>query len=119
MLIIWENDLFGYDYLLEVAREARLYNPDLIREAMRQLAEADPVMAEIIRQKGLFQMASLPPTFETLARSITFQQLNGKAAKVIFDRLKKATGRRFTAAALSPTRNNFALADCHARRWRR
>jgi DNA-3-methyladenine glycosylase II len=37
------------------------------------------------------------PTFETLARSITFQQLHGKAAATIFARLKRAVGRRFTA----------------------
>ena len=44
------------------------------------------------------------PTFETLARSITFQQLNGKAAATIFERLHKAVGRRFTASAfLKPT----------------
>ena len=39
------------------------------------------------------------PTFETLARSITFQQLHGKAALSIFNRLRKAVGRRFTAGA--------------------
>jgi DNA-3-methyladenine glycosylase II len=39
------------------------------------------------------------PTFETLARSIAFQQLHGKAAASIFARLKKAVGRRFTGAA--------------------
>jgi DNA-3-methyladenine glycosylase II len=38
------------------------------------------------------------PTFETLARSITFQQLHGKAAASIFARLKKSVGGRFTAA---------------------
>jgi DNA-3-methyladenine glycosylase II len=43
-------------------------------------------------------MLSLDPTFETLARSITFQQLHGKAAATIFARVKKAVGRRFTAS---------------------
>ena len=50
-------------------------------------------------------MACHPPTFETLARSITFQQLHGKAATTIFERLRKAVGRRFSAAGflkLSP-----------------
>ena len=42
-------------------------------------------------------MLSRDPTFETLARSITFQQLHGKAAATIFARVKKAVGRRFTA----------------------
>ncbi|HEX4157960.1 MAG TPA: DNA-3-methyladenine glycosylase 2 family protein, partial [Rhizomicrobium sp.] len=32
-------------------------------------------------------------------RSITFQQLSGKAAGTIFQRLRQASGRRFTAAA--------------------
>jgi DNA-3-methyladenine glycosylase II len=44
-------------------------------------------------------LTCLEPTFETLARSITFQQLSGKAARTIFERLQKAVGRRFTAAA--------------------
>jgi len=44
-------------------------------------------------------LASREPTFETLARSITFQQLHGKAAATIFDRVRKAAGRRFTAPA--------------------
>ena len=43
-------------------------------------------------------MVPREPTFETLARSITFQQLNGKAASTIFERLRCAVGRRFTAA---------------------
>jgi DNA-3-methyladenine glycosylase II len=43
-------------------------------------------------------MLSRDPTFETLARSVTFQQLHGKAAATIFGRVKKAVGRRFTAA---------------------
>ncbi len=43
-------------------------------------------------------MAKREPTFETLARSITFQQLHGKAAATIFGRLQKAVGRRFTPA---------------------
>jgi DNA-3-methyladenine glycosylase II len=42
-------------------------------------------------------LAIREPTFETLARSITFQQLHGKAAATIFGRLRKAVGRRFTA----------------------
>lgn len=56
-------------------------------------------MAAIIKSVGSYQLAVRKPTFETLARSITFQQLSGKAAGTIFGRLKKAAGRRFTAAA--------------------
>lgn len=67
--------------------------------AILHLSKADPVLAEIIRRVGPCQIVSREPTFETLARSITFQQLSGKAAATIFGRVKKAAGRRFTAGA--------------------
>lgn len=66
---------------------------------MLHLQQADPIMAEIIRRVGPCEFAVRQPTFETLARSITFQQLSGKAAGTIFARLRKAVGRRFTASA--------------------
>jgi DNA-3-methyladenine glycosylase II len=56
-------------------------------------------MAQIIERVGPYKLLAREPTFETLARSITFQQLSGKAAGTIFGRLKEAVGRRFTAAA--------------------
>ncbi len=56
-------------------------------------------MAEIIERVGPYELALREPTFETLARSITFQQLNGRAAATIFGRLRKVVGRRFTASA--------------------
>jgi DNA-3-methyladenine glycosylase II len=65
--------------------------------AILHLQNADPVMARIIERVGPCRLLAREPTFETLARSITFQQLSGKAAGTIFGRLKKATGRRFTA----------------------
>ncbi len=67
--------------------------------ATLHLRKADPVLAAIIKRVGPCQLALREPTFETLARSITFQQLSGKAARTIFDRLRKAVGRRFTASA--------------------
>jgi DNA-3-methyladenine glycosylase II len=66
--------------------------------ATLHLRAADPVMAKIIERVGPCQLAMREPTFETLARSITFQQLSGKAAGTIFGRLQKAVGRRFTAS---------------------
>lgn len=54
-------------------------------------------MAAIIQRVGPCRIVPREATFETLARSITFQQLSGKAAGTIFGRLKKAVGRRFTA----------------------
>lgn len=76
-----------------------------MKEAIEHLRAADPVMATIVERVGPFTMLARKPTFETLARSITFQQLSGKAAGTIFGRLRKAVGPRFTARAflrLSP-----------------
>jgi DNA-3-methyladenine glycosylase II len=56
-------------------------------------------MAKIIERVGPCELAELHPSFETLARSITFQQLHGKAASTIFARVQKAVGRSFTATA--------------------
>ena len=66
--------------------------------ATKHLRNADPVLAEIIRRVGPCELMTREPTFETLARSITFQQLSGKAAGTIFGRVRKAVGKRFTAA---------------------
>jgi DNA-3-methyladenine glycosylase II len=68
-----------------------------MEHATRHLKNADPILAGIIERVGPFQLTLREPTFETLARSIAFQQLSGKAARTIFDRLRKAVGRRFTA----------------------
>jgi DNA-3-methyladenine glycosylase II len=69
-----------------------------MKAATAHLRKADPVLALIIKRVGPCLFAIREPTFETLARSITFQQLHGKAAATIFGRLRKAVGRRFTAA---------------------
>jgi DNA-3-methyladenine glycosylase II len=67
--------------------------------AILHLRSSDPILAGVIERVGPCLMMQREPTFETLARSITFQQLHGKAAATIFARLRKAVGRRFTAAA--------------------
>ncbi len=69
-----------------------------MESATLHLRSADPVMAAIIERVGPCVMVPREPTFETLARSITFQQLSGKAASTIFGRLRRAVGRRFTAS---------------------
>ena len=77
--------------------------PDTIEEAMeaalQHLRAADPVLAAIIDRVGPCLAKPRKPTFETLARSITFQQLHGKAATAIFERVRKAVGPRFTVRA--------------------
>lgn len=67
--------------------------------AIEHLKNADPVLASIIQAVGPYRLTTREPTFETLARSITFQQLHGRAAAKIFERVRKAAGRRFTAKA--------------------
>jgi DNA-3-methyladenine glycosylase II len=63
------------------------------REAARQLADHDPVLARLVAEAGL---PSFPvPTeshFGTLVRAITFQQLAGPAARSIHGRLIEALG---------------------------
>jgi DNA-3-methyladenine glycosylase II len=52
----------------------------------------DAVMAKIIRQTGPFAIQYREPCFETLVRSIVYQQLSGKVASIIFGRLHAAAG---------------------------
>src|SRR5262249_30686761 len=52
----------------------------------------------IIRRTGPFAMQYREPAFETLVRSIVYQQLSGKVASVIYGRLEAATG----AAGITP-----------------
>src|SRR6185369_13391485 len=50
---------------------------------------ADPVLREIIERVGPPNIPHREATFGAVARSIAFQQLNGKAATTIFERLLK------------------------------
>jgi DNA-3-methyladenine glycosylase II len=61
-----------------------------MRKAILHLRGADPVLAGIIERVGPFRIQYAEPDFETLARSIVFQQLSGKSARAIFARLKAA-----------------------------
>lgn len=56
------------------------------------LSRSDPVLAAVIDRVGPFAISYREPTFETLARAIVFQQLNGKAARTIWQRLVDAAG---------------------------
>jgi DNA-3-methyladenine glycosylase II len=63
-----------------------------MRKAILHLKNADPVIGAIIEQVGPYRMVHRDPTFETLVRSIVFQQLSGKAASTIYGRLAAAAG---------------------------
>jgi DNA-3-methyladenine glycosylase II len=61
-----------------------------MHDAIRHLRARDPVIKGLIEQLGPYSIEFLDPTFETLVRSIVFQQLSGKVARVIFGRLVDA-----------------------------
>lgn len=64
----------------------------MMRRAILHLKRADPVLRAIIERVGPYKIRYAEPDFETLVRSIVFQQLNGKSARAIFARLKEAAG---------------------------
>jgi DNA-3-methyladenine glycosylase II len=61
-----------------------------MRKAIRHLQAADPVMGGIIERVGAYRIQFREPAFETLVRSIVYQQLSGRVAQVIFGRLSSA-----------------------------
>lgn len=65
-----------------------------MKKAIAHLQAADPVLAAIIDRAGPFKIQYSEPIFHTLVRSIVFQQLNGKAASTIFQRLVDAAGEK-------------------------
>jgi DNA-3-methyladenine glycosylase II len=71
-----------------------------LRSALQHLKKSDPILAGIIKRIGAYAIEYREPTFETLVRSIVYQQLSGKVAKVIFNRLKEATGQMTPQAIL-------------------
>lgn len=72
-----------------------------MKKALEHLRAADPVMAGVIGRVGRFRMEYRDPDFDTLVRSIVYQQLSGKAAATIYGRLAAAAGSRgVTPAAI-------------------
>ena len=63
-----------------------------MRSALKHLKKSDPVLASIIQRVGPFTLEYREPSFETLVRSIVYQQLSGRVASVIFGRLHAANG---------------------------
>jgi DNA-3-methyladenine glycosylase II len=61
-----------------------------MRKAILHLKKADPVLRSLIDRVGAYRIEYRHPVFDTLVRSIVYQQLSGKVAKVIFDRLAAA-----------------------------
>jgi DNA-3-methyladenine glycosylase II len=72
-----------------------------MRKAIQHLKKSDPVLARVIGRVGAYKIQYRDPSFETLVRSIVYQQLSGRVAKVIFDRLENAVpGKKITPAGI-------------------
>jgi DNA-3-methyladenine glycosylase II len=61
-----------------------------MKKAIHHLRANDPVLSAIIQQVGDYGIQFRAPDFETLVKSIVFQQLSGRVASVIFGRLAAA-----------------------------
>ena len=75
----------------------------MIPEAIAHLKSVDPIMASVIERIGPldFEPSDSRSHFESVLRSITFQQLSGKAAATIYGRFRALfNGNAPTPAAL-------------------
>ena len=63
-----------------------------MKNAVRHLKKADPILRAIIERVGPCRMEYGPPEFHSLAEAIIYQQLNGKAAATIFKRFATLAG---------------------------
>ena len=58
-----------------------------MRKAIVHLKKSDPVLASLIERVGPYRIEYREPGFETLVRSIVYQQISGKVAAAILNRL--------------------------------
>jgi len=71
-----------------------------MQEAIQHLRRNDPVLSAIIDRVGDYGIQFRDPDLETLVKSIVYQQLSGRVASVIFERLAKAAGGRLTPESI-------------------
>ncbi len=78
-------------------------NKRTIPKAVRALKKQDKHMAKIIKKVGACKLEVAPykTHFEFVARAIIFQQLSGKAATTIYNRMLKAIGGKMTPQAIA------------------
>jgi DNA-3-methyladenine glycosylase II len=67
-----------------------------MRKAVNHLKTSDPVLRAIMEQVGPCRMEFGVPEFASVAESIVYQQLNGKAAANIFARFAALAGKPLT-----------------------
>ena len=71
-----------------------------MQKAIHHLRKSDPVLAAIIDRVGHYRIEFRNPDFETLVKSIVYQQLSGRVANVIFGRLAAAAGGKITPESI-------------------
>jgi DNA-3-methyladenine glycosylase II len=72
-----------------------------MQQALDHLTASDPVLGRIIGEVGPYLIELMEPSYEALVKAIVLQQLSGKVAAVIFQRLRDAAGSgRLTAEAV-------------------
>ncbi|MCC7498032.1 MAG: DNA-3-methyladenine glycosylase 2 family protein [Bryobacterales bacterium] len=59
-----------------------------MRRAISYLKKSDPVLKAIIERVGPYRISYREPTFDTLVRSIIYQQISGRVAAAITGRLE-------------------------------
>lgn len=67
-----------------------------MQHAILHLKQSDPILSAIIERVGDYRIEFREPGFETLVKSIVYQQLSGRVASVIFGRLARAAGGTLT-----------------------
>ncbi len=71
-----------------------------MRAVISHLKKSDPIMRGIIARVGPCRIEYGPPEFHSLAESIVYQQLNGRAAETIFDRFTALAGDPVTPCGI-------------------
>ncbi len=67
-----------------------------MKEAIQHLRQSDPILSAIIDRVGEYRIEFRAPEFETLVKSIVYQQLSGRVASVIYGRLERAAHGKLT-----------------------
>jgi DNA-3-methyladenine glycosylase II len=67
-----------------------------MRKAVLHLKKSDPVLRALVERVGPCRIEHREPSFDTVVRSIVYQQLSGKVAAVIFGRLMAAVKGQLT-----------------------
>lgn len=61
-----------------------------MKKALTHLKTSDPILCSVISSVGRYSIEYRDPCFDTLVRSIIYQQVSGKAAATIYSRLAAA-----------------------------